>query len=346
MPLRISVCPYRLLFKHPFGTAHGLRDGTDALFVRVEEEGEVGHGEIALPPYVTGTIQDARQRIRQIAALRAWSIEELLRDLDSIDVLRDSPATRAGLHTALMDARAMEHGQSLAAELGIAGRYRPIAVMTIGICSVEEALGRLAELPPGTALKLKAGDELAIKRIRAITESCAADVLIDGNQGFASVSDAEKVVLAVPNNRLIALEQPFITEHDEWSRELSLQTGASVIADESFQGIEDLERVARFFDGVNIKLMKCGGLDRAHEIAVRADQLDLRVMLGCMSESSLGCGTMAQLASEASILDLDGPWLLRNDPWQGLAIEADRMIVPNGPGIGVQARINLDYVDA
>lgn len=144
----------------------------------------------------------------------------------------------------------------------------------------------------------------------------------------------------------MGIEQPFGTEHDEWNRDLSKDTGALVIADESLQGVQDLDRVVEFFDGVNIKLMKCGGLDLAAELALRADALNLRVMLGCMSESSLGCGTMAQLASEAQILDLDGPWLLKNDPWEGLRVEHGRLVLMHGFGSGIEPRSRLAYSDA
>lgn len=345
MPLRISVCPYRLLFKHPFGTAHGLRDGTDALFVRVEEDGLVGHGEITLPPYLRESVPEARRRLREIGAMHVWDMESLLSELDAIRALRGSPATRAGLHTALCDAMARRHGRSIAEELGIAGLESPATVLTIGFCKPAEAIARLREMPDKVALKLKVGDPLAISRIKDLLECSSARILLDGNQGFGSVADAVQIIDAVPPERLIGIEQPFGTEHDDWNEQLSRETGAVVIADESMQGIEDLERVFGMFGGVNIKLMKCGGLDRARDIAKRADQYNLRVMLGCMSESSLGCGAMAQLASEASILDLDGPWLLANDPWQGLSIEAGRLHLPNGPGVGVHERFPLDYID-
>ncbi len=346
MPLRITVCPYRLLFKHPFGTAHGLRDGTDALFVRVEEDGIAGHGEITLPPYVRENVQEARRRIREIARLRAWSVESLIAELDTLAALTGSPATRAGLHSALIDALARRHGRSLDEELGTAGREKPETVMTIGICTPQEALDRLRELPPETSLKVKVGDGLAISRISALATSTRARILLDGNQGFKSVAEAARIVRAVPMERLIGIEQPFSTEHDDWNRELSRATGALVIADESLQGIEDLARVTELFDGVNIKLMKCGGLDRAYQLAVRAEMFNLRVMLGCMSESSLGCGTMAQLASEAQIIDLDGPWLLKNDPWRGLELSGGQLHIPSTLGNGIRALHQLFYSDA
>lgn len=346
MPLRITVCPYRLLFKRPFGTAHGLRDGTDALFIRVEDEGFHGHGEITLPPYLKETVPGVRSRIAAIARLGHWGTDELLALLDDLEPIRDSAPTRAGMHMALVDLIAKKKQRSLAEHLGVAGRETPVALFTIGICSVEDALDQLRELPCTHALKVKAGDQLAPRRISTLIESCNTIVLVDGNQGFQSVEDACKVLDAIPRDRLIGLEQPFSTRNDSWNRDLADISGAVVFADESAQGIQDLERIARDFEGVNIKLMKCGGLDHALQLAIRADQLKLRVMLGCMSESSLGCTAMAHLASEAQVMDLDGPWLLANDPWRGITFGPNgQYSMPTGAGIGVESQIELPFID-
>jgi L-Ala-D/L-Glu epimerase len=345
MPFRITVCPYRLLFKHPFGTAHGLRDGTDALFIRVEEDGAVGFGEITLPPYVRENIEDTRARLRNIAGLREWTLDTLFQSVDDLEPLKEAPAARAGLHCALIDALARRSGHSVAQVLGCAGNESPTVLMTIGICEPDQVLQRMAELPATNAVKLKVGDALASNRIYDLVCSSDVRVLLDGNQGFASVEEAQELIELIPPGRLIGMEQPFSITHDDWNRELTERTGAVVFADESLQSVADLERVARWFGGINVKLMKCGGLDRAHELATRAEILNLRVMLGCMSESSLGCTAMAQLASEASVIDLDGPWLLRNDPWLGIAVNQGQVILPNATGLGVLSRFELDYID-
>ncbi|MBK9148533.1 MAG: hypothetical protein IPM12_12050 [Flavobacteriales bacterium] len=346
MPLRITVCPYRLRFKRPFGTAHGLRDGTDALFIRVEDEGSFGHGEITLPPYLKETVPSVRSRIASIARIGVWRAHELVALLDELEPVRDSAPTRAGLHMALADLIAKKNHCSLSEQLGVASGETPVALFTIGICSVEDALDQLRELPCTHALKLKASDQLAPKRISAVIESCNAIVLVDGNQGFQSVEDACKALEVIPKNRLIGVEQPFSTRNDSWNRELTEKSGAEVFADESVQGIHDLERLAGDFEGVNIKLMKCGGLDHALELASRAAQLNLRVMLGCMSESSLGCTAMAHLASVAQVMDLDGPWLLANDPWRGITFSSTgHYSMPTGAGIGVEPQIELTFID-
>lgn len=346
MPLRIAICPYRLLFKRPFGTAHGLRDGTDALFIRVEHHGVFGYGEVTLPPYVKETIPGTIAHLKRLAAQGPWELEPLMLALGQQGLLNDAPACRAGLHTALIDARSKAlhttvH-QLVESKRFDAGQM----VMTVGICGVQEALEQLAELPATGALKLKVGDADGMARVKAIRDQTNAAILLDGNQGLMSVAEATALAEAVGQGRLLGFEQPFSTQRDIENRELARLTEANVFADESAQGLADLNRIATCFNGVNIKLMKCGGLDVGARIANRARELGLKVMLGSMSESSLGCTAMAHLAGAADVVDLDGPWLIANDPFIGLTLESGRLVLPQGRGLGVVPRFDLDYIGA
>jgi L-alanine-DL-glutamate epimerase-like enolase superfamily enzyme len=130
------------------------------------------------------------------------------------------------------------------------------------------------------------------------------------------------------------MEQPFPKARPDLHAELKARTRVPVYADESVQDLGDLERTAMAFSGVNVKLMKCGGLDRAAVLVEAARSRGMKVMLGSMSESSLGCTAMAGLADRADVVDLDGPWLLANDPFKGLDIQEGRLMVPAGPGLG------------
>ena len=142
----------------------------------------------------------------------------------------------------------------------------------------------------------------------------------------------------------MGLEQPFPasawTLHEELKRETST---VPLFADESFQGLGDLDQVCRAFDGVNIKLAKCGGIDRAMEIARNANGRDLRVMLGSMSEGALGCAAAWQLSGLADLCDLDGPWLIRNDPFQGFRMVGGVYEVDDGPGLNVSTVHELNW---
>lgn len=344
MALRFSLCAYRLLFKRPFGTAHGLRDGTDALFIRLENDGISGFGEVTLPPYVKESIPGAMERVKRLAADGPWNPERLADALNDHPVIGDAPGCRAGLQMALMDLIGKKLHIRVYELLELSGSHQAESVMTIGICSTEDALIQLSELPETGALKLKVGDADGLERVRAIVASTDARILLDGNQGMQGVNEAAELTAVVGTERLIGFEQPFGVDHDADSAALSAVTGSNIIADESLQDGSDLERVTQGFGGVNIKLMKCGGLDRAKEITDRAKACGLKVMLGSMSESSLGCTAMAHLGASADVLDLDGPWLIANDPFNGVALKDGRLSLPDGPGLGTWAKIELDYI--
>lgn len=345
MSLHISYAPHRSLFKRPFGTAHGLRDGTDSLFIRLEEHGAVGYGEVTLPPYVSETIPDTIGRLKSLALRGPWTAESLQGALDALPELANgASAARAGLSMASLDLLAKQRSISVRELLGLPNAGRPVTLMTVGIGPAEDLPTVLGDLPASTGLKVKVGDAGATLRIEAIKQLDNRMLLIDGNQGLVSAEEAVSLIEAVGSERMICLEQPFSTDQDQLNLELHGVTGARIFADESVQGIEDLEAKHGLFSGVNIKLMKCGGIDKALAMADRAMDLGLGVMLGSMSESSLGCTAMAQIMGKAEIVDLDGPWLVKNDPFVGIRMEAGNLMLPDGPGLGVVLKAPLEFI--
>ena len=180
--------------------------------------------------------------------------------------------------------------------------------MTLGISPLEELSAKLGELPKSGALKVKVGDTGSIERIRALRTLDSRKFLLDGNQGLRSVKEAVYLVQVAGPERIMAFEQPFEGSMDELNHELFEETGVDVVADESVQTSGDLVAKRYMFNGVNIKLMKCGGLDRALALAELARTMDLKVMLGSMSESSLGCTAMAQLLSLIHISEPTRPY--------------------------------------
>ncbi|HMW96999.1 MAG TPA: enolase C-terminal domain-like protein [Flavobacteriales bacterium] len=345
MPLHFSFAPYRLLFKRPFATAHGLRNGTDALFIRAEEDGVVGHGEVTLPPYVKETIAGSIERLNALARKSFPRPGQLLTQLDTLDEIKNAPAFRAGVSTALIDLISNHRQWTVRKLIEVTGEEEPITLMTLGICPATEVAERLAELPRSGALKLKVGDPEGSSRLEQVIGLDDRRLLLDGNQGFKTMLDAADLA-RVAGDRLIGFEQPFGTGTDTMNDWLAEEADVAVFADESIQDRADLGAKYAHFSGVNLKLMKCGGLDRAKAMADKARQLGMQVMLGSMSESSLGCSAMAQLASEADIVDLDGPWLIQNDPFKGIDMLDGRLRLPDGPGMGAQLVGDLAFTAA
>lgn len=343
MAVRISFCPYRLLFNRPFGTAHGLRDGTDALFIRAEEDGVTGFGETTLPPYLTETIREAVALLGTIQRMGLSAIDLLVRLETDALLLSLNPGCRAGLHTSLLDLIGRQQGRSVRDVLSLSQSARPITLMTIGICQSQEVADALTELPGSGALKVKVGDTEAMSRIRKIKSLDNRRLFLDGNQGMSGVQSALDLIAEAGTDRVLGFEQPFAPAQGTWHSELAQRSGVVVYGDESIRNVADMNGSAMYFNGVNIKLMKCGGLDQANAMLGIGRGRKMSIMLGSMSESSLGCTAMAQLAAMADIVDLDGPWLIRNDPWKGIQMMGGELKCPGGPGLGTALLIELEF---
>ena len=342
--MRFAIKPFRLLFKRPFGTTHGMRDGTDSLFVRLEEGGVFGYGEVTLPPYLEENVTAARASLEAVAranTLSAGQLYERLEELTSTYQL--APGCRAGLELALIDLIGKQLQLSAVDLLGIKDHQNPLCMVTLGMMPVEEVAAALADLPHSDVLKVKVGDEAAAGRLQAVQALDARRLFLDGNQGMRSVQEVRTLVDHVRYGRLVGIEQPFDVLNDELNHDVIRTCSTDVYGDESIRNIADVSQRGSNFSELNLKLMKCGGLGLAKQMATEARRLGKKVMLGSMSESSLGCTAMAQLAPMADLLDLDGPWLLKNDPFSGVGMNNGKMVMPSGPGLGVVPALHLDY---
>lgn len=344
MRASFSYCRYRLLFRRPFGTAHGLREGTDSVFIRVEAAGGVGHGEATLPPYLPETQDSVIQRIQAFVDEGPWTVQGALDRLRGTpDPFEGAPSARAALHMALVD-----HHLKYQAPVNQLNKTtvskRLVTLMTVGLGALDEVPGKVADTRMAKAIKVKLGgaeDQVLIDVIKSLDNR---QLFLDANQALRTVEEAlDRIAWAGPD-RVLGMEQPFPKDRLDLHAALKAATDVPVYADESIQDLAELEAGFGAFDGVNVKLMKCGGLDRAEAMVARARSFGVKVMLGSMSESALGCTAMARLAELAEVVDLDGPWLLRNDPFSGLAIgPAGELVLPQGPGFGCELLVPLTW---
>lgn len=342
-PLRIFHAPYRLLFKHPFETAHGVREGTDSIFIRLDENGISGYGEVTLPPYLKEKPQDVLDRLNgtRMAGLRGTA--ELAAYLNDPQAWEEhQQGCRAGLHTAFIDLIGKTQQLHAGQIVNVVNNKSCRVLMTLGITPVGRVAEQLHELPESDLLKVKMNGPDTIPMLRKVLSNDRRPVFIDGNQGMQSVPEVLDIC-RVAGDRLVGLEQPFTVKDTVLQEELQRILKVCVYGDESVRGMDDLEGAPGRFGGVNIKLMKCGGLDKAKAMAERAAELGLKVMLGCMSESSLGCTAMAHLASGADLLDLDGPLLIKNDPFEGMEMRNGKLVMPQRPGIGAVLKAELEF---
>lgn len=330
MSFQISIAPYRLLFKEPFGTAHGLRDGTDTVFVKLERNGVIGYGEATMPPYVNETQETV------ITSIRNVDLQQLEQGKLKFNGAA-GPCARAGISTAYYDLISKQKTTSIGKLLDIptSSPKRQMSLITLGITDLAGIPERLHQLPAFNGLKIKLDGKHDLEVLKIVLEQDDRSILIDANQAWTSVQHALNVIDLIGKERLLGLEQPFAVDEVDLQKELIDQSPVIVYGDESIKDMQDLEAMADRFSGVNLKLMKCGGLDDAAAMARRANELGLRVMLGSMSESSLGCGALLHLGPLADLIDLDGPWLIKNDPFTGVVLRAGEVdFADRNQGIG------------
>ena len=211
---------------------------------------------------------------------------------------------------------------------------------TLGLCPPEEWPGRFAEAAAFPALKLKMDATADLALVRAARAATPAAIRVDANCAWGAL---DLPALSTLSEQLAGLgvefiEQPLPREDDHRMPALLAASRLPILADESCAVPEEVEALAGRFSGFNIKLVKCGGITPALEMLDKARRLGLKVMVGCMLESSLLISAGLIVAQGADYADLDGSWLLGDDPFEGLAIREGRLQPPSRPGLGVSPR--------
>jgi L-alanine-DL-glutamate epimerase-like enolase superfamily enzyme len=209
---------------------------------------------------------------------------------------------------------------------------------TIGIDTPAVVRTKTLEAAPYRMLKVKLGrdcDRATIDTIREVTDK---PLIVDANQGWSNRDDALRLIEWLAGRGVLLVEQPLRKEALDDTAWLRERSPLPLVADESVQRLADVARLRGVFDGINIKLMKCTGLREAWRMIVLARALNLRVMLGCSTETSCGISAAAQLSPLVDWADLDGALLIADDPFDGATIVEGRITLPDRPGIGVVKR--------
>jgi len=237
---------------------------------------------------------------------------------------------------ALHDLIGKRLGISLHKFFGLNPARVPETSFTIAIDQPEVMAARAKESGlPILKIKVGAGDDVAI--VRAIRRATNARLRLDANEGWTR-EQAATLIPQLAEYDIEFIEQPLVRDDWEGLRWLKARVSVPIFADESAQTERDLPKLAGAIDGVVVKLMKTGGLRGALKTIAVARALDLKVMLSCMVESSVGVTAAAHIAPLADYLDLDGPLLIANDPFVGLRYEGARILLPDAPGLGLQSK--------
>lgn len=336
--MKLRSYPYTLELRHAFTIATASRTTTPAVIVEIEHEGITGHGEAAMPPYLGESQASAaaflaRVDLSQIAD--PFQLEEILPAIDAL--APGNTAAKAAVDIALHDWIGQKLGAPWYRIWGLDPAKAPVTSFTIGIDTPEIVRQKTREAAPYKIIKVKLGRDLATDRqlIDAIRDVTATPITVDANQGWRDRSEALRMIEWLATRGVVFIEQPMPKEQIDDTAWLRERSPLPLIADESVQRLADVRRAAGVFDGINIKLMKCTGLREAHKMITLARALGLKVMLGCMTETSCAISAAAQLSPLVDWADLDGSLLIKNDLFAGTTIVDGKITLPDRPGLGL-----------
>jgi L-Ala-D/L-Glu epimerase len=339
--MQLRFQPYTLELRHAFGIASNTRSATPAMLVEVERDGLVGYGEAAMPPYLGETQQTAADFLRRVDLARFPDPFQLETILPAVDALAPgNAAAKAAVDLALHDWIGKKLGAPWFRLWGLDPEKTPVTSFTIGIDTPEVVRAKTREAAPYSILKVKLGrspddDRAIIETIRAETDK---PISVDANQGWTDREAALRMIEWLAVHGVVFIEQPLPKDRLDDTAWLRGRSPLPLIADESVQRLDSVARLRGVFDGINIKLMKCTGLREAHRMVTLARALGLKVMLGCMTETSCAISAAAQLSPLADWADLDGALLIKNDPFDGARIVDGKVTLPDRPGLGVVKR--------
>ena len=333
--LNLSFRPYDLTLRHAFTVSKNSRTHTPDVLTFLEYEGVIGYGEASMPPYL-GETQESVCRFLSQADLSSFSDPFRIEDiLDYVDrIAPDNRAAKASIDIALHDLVGKLIGQPWYRIWGLSPEKAPYTSFTIGIDTPAVVRQKTTEASSYKILKVKVGVPDDKRLIETIRETTDRPICVDANEGWTDKESALEMICWLSERNCLFVEQPLpkaMIEETAWLRERS---PLPIIADEFLQRIEDIPRAYGVYDGINIKLMKSTGMHEAYQMAAAARALGMKLMIGCMTETSCAISAAAQLSPLTDWADLDGNLLIANDCYEGVKIAEGKIILPDRAGIG------------
>jgi L-alanine-DL-glutamate epimerase-like enolase superfamily enzyme len=335
---RVETERIRLRLRHTWTTVMSSSDTRDNVYCRISAGGVTGVGEGA--PIVRYK-EDAEGAIKAIESVRGllesadpWQFTKVMAEV--FGRVKGENAAKAAIDIALLDWAGQQLKIPLYRYFGLDKADAPVTTFSIGIDTPEITKQKTREAAEYPVLKVKVGlstDEQTIEAIRSVTKK---PLRVDVNEGWKDKEEAVRKINWLETQGVEFVEQPMPAEMIEETRWVRSKVHLPLIADEACQHAADIPKLAEAFDGVNVKLDKAGGLLEARRWIEIAKSLGMRTMLGCMISSSVSVTAAAHLSPLVNYADLDGNLLIANDPYRGVRVEKGKLILPDGPGLGLK----------
>lgn len=333
--LEFSFSPFTLELKSVFRIARGERSSAPLVFTKISHEGVDGYGEASMPVLYGESHASAEAFLSKVdlsGFTDPFQTESILHYVDSI--APDNKAAKAAIDIALHDLIGKLAGKPVHTLFGLPYKEHHTS-MTIGIDTPEKMAEKAISYNGFKYLKIKLGTDRDKEIIAAIRQVTDQPFFIDANQGWTDKHLALDQVQWLSEQNTIFIEQPMPRERKEDLQWLTSRSSIPIIGDEGVQRLDDLKEASGIYNGINIKLMKCTGIREGFKMAVAAKALGMRVMLGCMSETSCAISAASHLGALADWVDLDGNLDALNDPFRGHFVDGGRLVATGLPGIGL-----------
>ena len=335
--MKLRFFPYELKLKHVFTVATYSRTTTPDVQVEIEYDGVIGYGEASMPPYLGQTVDSVMGFLKKVDLEQfddPFRLEDILAYIDSLSA--GDSAAKTAVDIALHDLV----GKLLQAPWykiwGLDKEKTPSTTFTIGIDTADVVREKTKECADRfNILKVKLGrenDKEMIETIRSVTD---LPIAIDANQGWKDKHHALDMIHWLHEKGIVMIEQPMPKEQLDDIAWVAQQSPLPIFADESIQRLKDVAGLKGAFTGINIKLMKCTGMREAWKMVTLARALDMKVMVGCMTETSCAITAASQFSPAVDFADLDGSLLIANDRFKGMEVVKGKITLPDLPGIGV-----------
>ena len=334
--LRVQYYSFDLAFEYPFTTHKGSKTSQPSLVVSLGMGNLVGYGEAPAISYYDVTVE---KMIESLNAKKGVIERYALIDMNRFwhflhHLLPGQNFLIAALDIAAWDLFAKLRRKPIYELLGLKWENIPITDYTLGMGTIDEMVNKMAAQPwPIYKIKVGCADDIDI--LRALRQNTDAPFRVDANEGW-TFDEAKKLLPELEKLNVRLVEQPLKREETEAMKELKQLSNLPLFADESCRTEDDVKKCAEGFDGINIKLTKCGGITPAVRMIQEARTLGLKVMIGSMNESTIGSAAIANLMPLIDEVDADGPLLLKEDVAGGLKYDNGIISLSGGSGLGIQ----------
>ena len=335
--MKLSWEPYELQLRHVFTVASYSRTTTPDVQVKIEYDGFTGYGEASMPPYLGQTVQSVCSFLEKVDLSQfadPFCIDDILTYVDSLSP--GDTAAKAAVDIALHDLVGQLLGQPWYRIWGLDAAQAPDTTFTIGIDTADVVREKTRECASQfNILKVKVGLENDMEMIRAIRDVTMLPLAVDANQGWKDREKALEEIFWLKEQGIVMVEQPMPKERIDDNAWLTERSPLPIFADEAIQRLKDIPSIKGAYTGINIKLMKCTGMREAWKMANYAHTEGMRVMVGCMTETSCAVTAAAQLSPIVDFADLDGNLLISNDRFRGMEVVNGKITLPDRPGLGL-----------